>query len=54
MDKRLTEIMVYESMRVRVEIFYDRLISTVEAKETAVNLIIKDRPTSYAKRDDEN
>ncbi|GAG03573.1 unnamed protein product [marine sediment metagenome] len=37
--KRLTEIMVIESPRVRVEIFYDNLISTIEAKETAVKLI---------------
>jgi len=42
MKTKLCEIIVYESPRVRVEIFYDKLISTVEAKETASKLIIKD------------
>jgi len=39
--KRLTEIITYEHPRVRVDIHYDKLISTIEAKEIAKELIIK-------------
>lgn len=41
--------MTYQSNRVRVDIYYDRLISTVEAKDTAVNLICNDMNLRYGK-----
>lgn len=47
--KRLTELIIYETMRVRIEIFYDKLISTIEAKDTAIRLI-KNENTKVKRR----
>ena len=46
-QKKLPEIIVYENIRVRVEIYHDRLISTKEAKETAVKMIEEDENVTY-------
>ena len=47
--RRLTEIIVYEHPEVRVEIFYDNLISTIEAKKIANELICSEKVRKYGK-----
>lgn len=39
-----TELMKYDDERIRVEIYYDKLISSIEAKEIAINLIKENNP----------
>jgi len=49
-QKRLTEIIEYRHPRVRVEIFYDNAISTIEAKEIANKLIIEEKVLRYTRK----